>query len=60
MAAMPADAVPNLVPGPKVQHGVLYAFRKPLGGAHRQEGAASDGGGMGGGMEPERATPYIR
>ena len=53
---MPSDAVPILVPGPKVQHGVLS-----LQTAHANEAAYADGRRgfewrNGGGTEPERAS----
>ena len=53
---MPSDAVPILVPGPKVQHGVLS-----LQTAHANEAAYADGRRgfewrNGGGIEPERAS----
>jgi len=56
LAAMPSDAVPILVPGPKVQHGVLS-----LQTAHANEAAYADGRRgfewrNGGGAEPERAS----
>jgi hypothetical protein len=56
LAAMPSDAVPILVPGPKVQHGVLS-----LQTAHANEAAYADGRRgfewrNGGGTEPERAS----
>ena len=56
LAAMPSDAVPILVPGPKVQHGVLS-----LQTAHANEAAYADGRRgfewrNGGGIEPERAS----
>jgi hypothetical protein len=58
---MPAGdvPVPNLVSGPRVQHGVLPLQTAHEAGPAAPVGAAS-GGGMGAGMVPERGTPDVR